>query len=575
VFRILAALLALAGALATAPARAETVACGSFWQAKSGWSAQCESYAPPSPAAGARFFREAGTADTAAAILDLASEAFTASQAEYGKYGKLDPITFVAMAQNHPNYDPIGFQVWGLAEIDTRRPGESCLVMLFPAMGDAAADKVKQLVAHELFHCFQFDNMRGQVNGDPPPGVPAFWNDVTSWWVEGSAHYFSNLVYPAANLERNSQQDFDSNKAPFEQTKTGAYGTSLFFQSIARSLQPDGIVALLKSMPTAGNAQGQRAALAAEFRMNEAFHTFARDFIAMTIQDSDGSAIPIGFTGEDRKVDLQDGANTLAVRVAPFKIVTYTIALEKNRLYTFAGIGKAAGATDWKASYRVRGEWYEVYGDLIVDKRCGDDPATTVTLLLTRTANSDSADPPTDVGINVQEGDCPCKTTEPLPGCFVGRFALDNDSITGALDASVEKLKLDKILGSIGVEIGAGGQTKMTLTDWNPIWSLRTPNEDEVMQGLELILWGEFTGKIGKTDSGRFCVIPQTDKTTMQVDVIGPYFDIIQDYKYALTDPQGPPMASTEIDLNCDEAGITYFFQNAKGSYNGKLVRQP
>ena len=52
---------------------------------------------------------------------------------------------------------------------------------------------MQQTIAHEMFHCYQYTNLRPQTINLP--------NAINDWWVEGTAEFFGATVYPTNNDE--------------------------------------------------------------------------------------------------------------------------------------------------------------------------------------------------------------------------------------------------------------------------------------------------------------------------------------------------------------------------------------
>jgi hypothetical protein len=107
------------------------------------------------------------------------------------------------------------------------------------AFTDLNTDKYKQVVAHELFHCVQdysFPNTK-------PYGTH-------SWWMEGSADYFSNLVYPQADLEWEFLNLFDS-KSPNVSILDMTYENFVFFQFMGNKYSPEVLVDILMRVSAA------------------------------------------------------------------------------------------------------------------------------------------------------------------------------------------------------------------------------------------------------------------------------------------------------------------------------------
>jgi hypothetical protein len=129
---------------------------------------------------------------------------------------------------------------------------ESCSVFIYPAsLGDTVAG-FQQVIAHELFHCFQAFNfdVRGSYLAYP----------ASAWWVEGSATYFSNVAYPAVNLEWEHTGEFDSRSRTVALTQM-SYEATFFFQHLGNTIGNKAIIGLLDTLPVGGDEASHQAAL--------------------------------------------------------------------------------------------------------------------------------------------------------------------------------------------------------------------------------------------------------------------------------------------------------------------------
>ncbi len=131
------------------------------------------------------------TDETRRRYYDLTRQAIADSIPVMQRYGQMRSIYFVFTYLADPEYP-----ITGMAITYTRgfRPqDESCPVVLFPVMLNLSNSSFQQAIAHEIFHCFAAFNLPDQEHGAS--------YESASWWVEGSAQYFSNLVYPRADME--------------------------------------------------------------------------------------------------------------------------------------------------------------------------------------------------------------------------------------------------------------------------------------------------------------------------------------------------------------------------------------
>lgn len=151
----------------------------------------------------------------------------------------------------------------------------TCPITLFKLSGSVGMDNLKQTIAHEAFHCFQDWN------------APYGEYDPNEWWIEGSAEYFSNVVYPTINYEHENLSEFDSDsiKKPIHQMN---YQNFLFFQHLGNVYGEKEVINLLKSLAT---TDGAITTLAAYDNMANTFQDFVVAYMSTGIQDSGGGMI--------------------------------------------------------------------------------------------------------------------------------------------------------------------------------------------------------------------------------------------------------------------------------------------
>ncbi|MEM7802273.1 MAG: DUF6055 domain-containing protein, partial [Chloroflexota bacterium] len=174
-------------------------------------------------------------------------------------------------------FSPLSTPGTTLADAD---PNTSlCHINVYGGAFNQDPEDFQQTLAHEIFHCYQFFNYKGQVYGPS--------NNAEDWWLEGTAQYFSNVVYPAANDEYKYEDSFTEDSRIKSITKMD-YETFLFFQFLGNTIGDEGILALLNEMPTNGSHDEQTIALSKVANMELLFHQFAQQFVDRSIADSSG-----------------------------------------------------------------------------------------------------------------------------------------------------------------------------------------------------------------------------------------------------------------------------------------------
>ncbi len=261
--------------------------------------------------------------------LAQADEASQASMVAFGPYGPIGPVNIIF------SLVPGGSASY-LAQVSAYHPGATdvCPLLIFPSALGRTEGEFKQVVAHELFHCFQLHNLTGQLLG--------VHQDIKKWWSEGSAEYFSNIVYPDVDYEHRWIRTFDGN-AKHTPLYLMGYENFGFFQFMGNRVGDAGVLAFLGSLPTSGGSDSQRDRLAAATGIAEAFHQFGEAYLDSRIIDSAGAEI---FFGPDRGVAFEIPRDFFyeAVEPQPFVLDRRLLRFADDTRFTIdAGMGDGEG----------------------------------------------------------------------------------------------------------------------------------------------------------------------------------------------------------------------------------------
>ena len=213
--------------------------------------------------------------DPRRANANLVLEAIRQAASTYSPYGDLPPATVVfTLGQDpaHPNWDAAAIVARGV---------DHCQIAIHPSGGGLPDGNFKQVVAHEVFHCFEWQNYHDSML------------DLSGrlWWSEAAAEYFSNVAYPEVNHEHRLSLMFDG--ASIDQTLFEmSYENFVFFQFFGNELNNGAIISLLAGAPPAGGASAQESYLASYPGMDDLFHRFAEHYMNIQIADSGGGVIP-------------------------------------------------------------------------------------------------------------------------------------------------------------------------------------------------------------------------------------------------------------------------------------------
>jgi hypothetical protein len=322
--------------------------------------------------------------------LDYADAAYTGVMQSFEAFSKLAPkgqspqmkgvdLLFVVLPEIE---DPST-----LAMVPTTGGDDRCLIVVY--LGAIQENETKkggpddfghflQTVAHEMFHCFQTWNFPAQAD--------ASWK-VQDWWGEGTAEFFSNVVYPELNNEWEWTSDFVYRSADTPLTEM-SYENSLFFQYVANQQGNGGVLNIISAMPAQGNEAAQAAALGGLPSMQALFHDFGRGMMDGNIADTSKQLIPTlpFYVQPDHQIIVKE-ANIRMLDAEPFVLSRYTITFSEGYSYNVTRVLKGS-AEGYDAARLDVGlpAWTEFPEKVIAG--CG--PVTYYALLTSAQANGGS-----------------------------------------------------------------------------------------------------------------------------------------------------------------------------------------
>ena len=261
--------------------------------------------------------------------LEAAHQAVAASWNLYTTFGEMraiDLVFTVLGAQDHPTALAVAPGVGG---------GQSCQIAIFPAAIQIDMAKnpsyspglehgvFMQIVAHEMFHCFQAiqfpEHAWDQTN----------WG-VNDWWGESTAEFFSNLVYPNVNYEWRWRDHF-AGKSTSTSLFDMSYDNFLFFQYLGDPgmIGPEAILALISGLPP-GSLALQRQALSQYPDISELWHEFGQAVVDQSILDTGGKPIVL----KDHWTDIE-----MILKTETFDLSQPDFVLARYRLSLGGGLG--------------------------------------------------------------------------------------------------------------------------------------------------------------------------------------------------------------------------------------------
>jgi len=390
--------------------------------------------------------------------LSAIAEGLGTSVERYRTLGRMPKIT--AVWSKYPAFrDVDGSTTYAEAFIDRFAGIEGCPVIIYPVAQSWSRDNLKQLIAHELFHCFQKIHYPTQASLANNSGVGL-------WWVEGTAQFFSNWVYPSVNLEYSNMFDPYQPTQPLTQQSFG-YGNVHFFQSYFNQSGHDAssLLAFSSGMPTTAGAS-QEQALAAVSEVGQKFHRFAEEMVTASLIDSDGREAPLAPVEPASALTITTAEHQEHEHsVIPFTIFPIRLNVPMKGRYRLS-IRLPEGA---RASFKHadESEWRPLPPTL--ETPCDLDER--YDLLITSSRPEMTFQTARLTVDREEKMDCPCDVAaRPTHACLFGTWTLDHESV---------RQFVERTMGPRTTFLGSEGDVRMTFTPdgevrWNVSgWTIR------------------------------------------------------------------------------------------------------
>ena len=203
-------------------------------------------------------------------------------------------------------------------------PGDECRITLWLLGSGATADYGAAVVAHELFHCVQRSNLATAQLGSGAAGGAAGGG---SWWIEGSADWFSTVAVPAPDYMRDRVNAFDGD-SPRVALNGMAYDAYVFFAWLGGAHRPAAVLPFLQAMASSASASAQRAAMMAALPADQ-WLRFAEDYLDQDIRDGQGTSI--GSTPQRGDAYTWDSTRTQRIALAAFVLARADITVRCGR----------------------------------------------------------------------------------------------------------------------------------------------------------------------------------------------------------------------------------------------------
>jgi len=378
-------------------------------------------------------------------------------------YGSFDALTIEdvnLVFSILPNGNTNGAQYY--FDMDT----QACPITMFPQASESySLDKYMQIVAHEMFHCVQdwsFTNTKPY--------------STQKWWLEGTAHYFSNLVYPEANREWASLDWFDQDSVTdsiFQMT----YQNFAFFQFMGNKYSPAVLIDILDRVSVYADHDGHRAALANVQGMEGNFNQFVVEYLSIGVLDSGGDRITTDPSKTTATKPIKDKGE-VQFTAGPFIATRYYADYEKEKRFLQSPIEEGNGSfssVEYEAHKDINA-WSSLPPE--VRSKCKED----IRYLFVVTTTGDGNYTHSANVTEAEKAEC-----DP---CLLGTWDVDPESYK----AFMERIMAQADTGGMTINLGIGGHQYLQFVVDGKVYSQREDFSIRINDQLTTIINGFGSG---------------------------------------------------------------------------------
>lgn len=271
------------------------------------------------------------------AVVDVALDALATSTAVFGELATIGPVSAV-------------FSLSGNGTVNAQQPyfdlADPCPITFFISALERPSAAFRQTVAHEVFHCVQNRSFTTRPYA------------THKWWMEGSATYFSNVVYPTANAEHAWTWRFDARSHDKNLTQM-AYENTVFFQYYANVRGDAAIIDVLRTVSAAGATVDSIASTAGMERL-------WRDFVVAGVADAvyDTGGGTVGALQRYKPIINVDSVRSVEFETASMRANRYPVRYVKGKRYEQTTEESAHLAAAWANEVQDLTAWTEVPVDV-------------------------------------------------------------------------------------------------------------------------------------------------------------------------------------------------------------------
>lgn len=255
--------------------------------------------------------------------IEDAFDALVKSAETYARYGQNNDMALIFSPFLNPHLEKA---LAGTLKTRYWDPARNvCPIVVFNVIDNFEGENIKENVAHEAFHCFQYKHL---FNNN---GV-AENSSQNAWWREGTAVHFSNVAYPSIKYDYRFVERYDEGSQT-RPLKDMSYENYVFFTDWMNQKGNEDIIAFLESLLIRERAELQMEQLAVYKNMNAQFHHFGQRYLDQQIPDVAGDLLPIP-ASVPRSTEIREPGPAFDVTVEPFQLFRLYGTYREERKFT-------------------------------------------------------------------------------------------------------------------------------------------------------------------------------------------------------------------------------------------------
>jgi len=532
------------------------ITCDQIWHAgfpeSAGPAPTCVLYKSVT-AGGAEFrvyYPEEMSDDTQAmAYVSAAHEALIKSQETYSH---LVDVRSVDIVFSLVSATDIGGPENGKAMVPGFGPGElgskPCPITVFQGGGQATPVQFQQVIAHEVFHCIHL--WRKGVSGVSD----------ASWYNEGMANYFSNVVYPQHNREHQFVGSFHQ-QSPTHSILDMDYENTVFFQYLGGRLGNEWLIQFLDGMPTTSKSDMMVYMWGLE-GFDQIFHEFGQAYVQGMIADTGGGFLPgKALILPEANISFPDpGEYQLEAR--PFHVERARYEFEQEHQIDLVLDLEGDGAIE-SANSKLGSSWAPMPAHVVA---CPDSLNYLHILTTIEHGSTSSTAATFDISVaNEEETDC--------DSCLVGvwEHVIPLSDYWDAVRAATanQSTKLDSVSGLRTLTFYEGGLYESVTEDFKMVW--RSVGVGGNITSVQTTVQHSAIGSYVTID-GTLLQLIEEDESFRQEDVTvvsGPLGTFSSDPVVTSGGPGYLPPVAEGAPYTCTDTTLRYFHADPNYNWSG------